>query len=138
MCDPEVTRETVDAWLGKATADLAAARLLLDARDLDPGLAGYHAQQAAEKALKAILVQHGSEVLRTHDLERLRVRVTEVAGEGVATKLPSGPQLGSLTEIGGAGRYPEGEAAVSFDRDEVLAGIELAAVVVALAHDITE
>lgn len=44
-----------------------AERVLSDA-DLPNWAAGFHLQQAAEKALKAILVAHGRPPPRTHDL----------------------------------------------------------------------
>ena len=54
----EVKREFVRQWLRKGLADLAAARHLLSGgADLLYG-AAFHAQQAAEKFLKAALVWH--------------------------------------------------------------------------------
>lgn len=64
MSDPEVARE----WLTRAQ-DLHAARLLHDGGL--PALAAFHAQQAAEKGLKAIVIARGSGIERTHDVERL-------------------------------------------------------------------
>ncbi len=56
-------------WLRKAINDLRAARILLDA-DL-PDEAAFHAQQAAEKALKALVVALGRRPPKTHSIERL-------------------------------------------------------------------
>ncbi len=58
-------------WMGFAEADLAAAVRLIGGPDLPPRLACFHAQQAAEKALKATLVWAGTPVPRTHDLVAL-------------------------------------------------------------------
>lgn len=44
------------AWLGKADEDLEMARRALDPMGPLPTMACYHAQQAAEKHLKAYLV----------------------------------------------------------------------------------
>ena len=41
--------------LAKARADASAARLLATHEDQDDGIIGFHAQQACEKALKAVL-----------------------------------------------------------------------------------
>lgn len=55
-------------WLRFAHDDLAAARLLMSDPRLPARLACFHAQQAAEKALKASLVRLGVEFRKTHDL----------------------------------------------------------------------
>ena len=59
------------AWLDKAGADLRAARTLQEVADLPRELAAFHFQQAAEKALKGLLVLAGVVPPRTHDLRLL-------------------------------------------------------------------
>jgi HEPN domain-containing protein len=78
------------------------AELTLQDADLADWPAGFHLQQAAEKALKAVLVAHGSQVPRTHDLDHLVELVEELE-----------PMLGSwgdrllvLNEYGVVQRYP--------------------------------
>lgn len=53
-------------WLTKARQDLARVRVLLDVDD--PEGAGFHLQQAVEKALKAFLLSQGVMPRRIHDL----------------------------------------------------------------------
>ena len=66
-------------WLAHADGDLHYARLgQKDAEALE-SLIVFHAQQAIEKALKAVLVEHEVDFPRTHDLEQL-VEVIEAAG----------------------------------------------------------
>ena len=55
-------------WLRFANDDLAAARLLLTDVELPARMACFHAQQAAEKALKASLVHSAIQFRKTHDL----------------------------------------------------------------------
>lgn len=55
-------------WLRFAHDDLAAARLLLTDAELPARMSCFHAQQAAEKALKASLVQAAIQFRKTHDL----------------------------------------------------------------------
>lgn len=55
-------------WLRFAQADLAASRLLLTDAGLPARMACFHAQQAAEKALKASLIDGGIRFRTTHDL----------------------------------------------------------------------
>ena len=137
MPDPDAIREVAGQWLRKAAADLAAATLLLGSDRIDPELAGYHAHQAAEKALKAILVQRGADVPRTHDLARLHALVLAVTGAEAVAGLPATPQLTSLTELGIAGRSPGIETNVVDDRDEIAVAISLAAVIVDVARGVT-
>lgn len=98
----DAKREVVQAWLIKANEDLRSARKL--AAEPDPLLstAMFHCQQAAEKALKALLVFHDRRVTKTHDVEVLL---------GIATTLE--PKLSAwtasanqLTEYAAVFRYP--------------------------------
>lgn len=57
-------------WLAKAASDLTAARSLV-AADASYDAACFHAQQAAERALKAILAFADAPIPRTHNLEDL-------------------------------------------------------------------
>jgi len=57
-------------WLTRARGDLAIARAPLPAGAFWEDLC-FHAQQAAEKGLKAVYVQKGWEFRYTHDLETL-------------------------------------------------------------------
>jgi HEPN domain-containing protein len=54
-----------------ARRDLRAAEILRDQPDVGDGIVGFHAQQAAEKALKAWLTILGIDFPRTHDLSLL-------------------------------------------------------------------
>jgi HEPN domain-containing protein len=59
----------VTQWFVKAAGDLRAADALLEA-----GMSAhavFHAQQAAEKAIKGLLVHHGVLFGKTHDLSAL-------------------------------------------------------------------
>ena len=130
MPDPDAVREVAERWLAMAGEDLAAARLLADAAGLDPALAGYHAQQAAEKALKAMLVHAGAEVSRTHEVGRLRDLVAGLGVDG----LPDRGDLDWLTLVGLGGRYPDGAPAVEPVAHEAQTAIDLAAGIVAVAR----
>ncbi|MBI5433081.1 MAG: HEPN domain-containing protein [Planctomycetes bacterium] len=65
--DPLVVQET-RAWLAKADEDLSASELCPHARRSLPATATYHAQQAAEKVIKAWLTWHGLTFRKTHHL----------------------------------------------------------------------
>lgn len=61
-------------WVRQAEADLGAARLLTDSF---AALSCFHAQQAAEKALKAVLHAVGERVVLGHALAELGAAVEE-------------------------------------------------------------
>ena len=68
--DPALVADT-RAWLTKAGMDLRAGELLLAAVPPLLGSAAFHSQQAAEKALKALLAWHDEPFRKTHSLEEL-------------------------------------------------------------------
>ncbi len=66
--------------LALARRDLRAAEILRDQPEVGDGIVGFHAQQAAEKALKAWLTILGVDFPRTHDLSLL---IHKLDGGGV-------------------------------------------------------
>lgn len=93
-------RFVVGQWLRYARADLALARAELP----DDGLMEllcFHAQQATEKAIKAVLIARGVDLPRTHNLAYL---ITLLGAE--ATELPRLADAVSLTPYAVAYRYP--------------------------------
>lgn len=64
-------REEAARLLRLARRDQAALQALLGAPGVAVAVALFHAQQAAEKCLKAAMCLHGLEYRRTHDLEEL-------------------------------------------------------------------
>jgi HEPN domain-containing protein len=80
MKRPEETRRTlVQEWLDKSREDLGVADYLLRNRSPYLNAIGFHAQQGAEKALKALLVRHQVEFPKTHNLGELLDLVARVA-----------------------------------------------------------
>lgn len=59
------------ALLAKAVGDEAGLRALLDNHDVPDHVAGFLAQQAIEKAVKAVLLASGVPFERKHDLDYL-------------------------------------------------------------------
>lgn len=88
-------------WLHFALDDLASARLHLSTAMILPNQACYHAQQAAEKSLKAILIARGVRFPKTHDL--LALAAILPAPE---INVVIGLDLASLTAWVVAARYP--------------------------------
>lgn len=103
MKPPEqVKRELVRQWLDKAASDVGLAAYLLSADAPYLEAVAFHAQQAAEKYLKAFLVQHQIEFPKTHDLGRLLDLVSQV--DSVLSS--SLDEVASLTPYGVETRYP--------------------------------
>jgi len=63
--------DTVLGWVQRARSDLQLARVALRARGVLPEDACFHAQQCAEKALKALLLQRKIDFPKTHVIEVL-------------------------------------------------------------------
>lgn len=98
----QVRWDFVQQWLTKAESDLRVARALLQAEFDDYENVGFHAQQAAEKFIKATLVRHQVEFPKTHDIARLRdllARVEPTAADRIAS-------ANVLTPYGVEFRYP--------------------------------
>lgn len=67
--------EEAHRFLELARADFAAFRVLSSSAGIRPAIALFHAQQAVEKSLKAVLFAQGTEFGRTHDLFELTQRL---------------------------------------------------------------
>lgn len=65
----------------KAEDDARAVRLLAPNPEISDEIVGFHAQQAVEKWLKAVLGSRGIAFEYTHDLRRLIAEVTTAVGE---------------------------------------------------------
>ena len=89
-------------WLDRAQRDLRLARLAAGDPSLS-GLAAFHCQQAAEKALKAFLAWRNQPLPRTHDLPALLVRCQALEPAFAGLQHAAGTLDVYLT----AGRYPD-------------------------------
>jgi HEPN domain-containing protein len=127
MSAPE-SFEVVQTWLERARSDLNLGRSALRTRGVLPEDACFHAQQCAEKALKALLIHLGIAFPHTHVLETL---LDLLKANGVA--IPQGvDEAFVLTQYAVQTRYPgewepvsKNEARLALERAaQVLAWIE--------------
>ncbi len=103
MRQPEQVRwDFVQQWLAKARQDVRAAEVILEADVADYENVGFHAQQAAEKLIKAVLVRHQVEFPKTHNIALLRQLVAAI-DRGLADRLAAAD---ALTPFGVEFRYP--------------------------------
>jgi HEPN domain-containing protein len=97
----ECDLDLVEQWLIYAKSDLELARVDLPNFVLLETLC-YHAQQAAEKSLKAVLIYYSVSVPRTHNIGTLIDLL-----EGYTDISESIRDVAILTEYAVSSRYPE-------------------------------
>lgn len=92
MVDPTINRPVYALLLASAAQDLAACQLLAANVGIGDAMVGFHAQQAIEKSLKAVLSAHMIEFRRTHDLITLLDLLQD-------HQLPAPPEADWLDEL---------------------------------------
>ena len=111
----EEIRSLVAGWMAKADLDFdTAVRLVAEERFRD--IVVFHAQQAAEKYLKALLTRHQIEFPKTHVIRRLLIILGPVE-PGIVEELDD---ANWLSPFGAEIRYPG-------DRSQTVPGDQLRA-----------
>jgi HEPN domain-containing protein len=100
MSSPE---SNFSAWLRKAEHDLLNIENNLAAKEIPWDTVCFHAQQAAEKVIKAFLVSRGRGLSKTHDLVALLAQCVECDGSFIGLET----DCRKLTSYGVAARYPD-------------------------------
>lgn len=108
--------EAARTLLRKAEQDERTVERLIDHVDIADEIVGFHCQQAVEKLLKALLLLHGLDFPRTHNLDALADLLTD-AGHPLPDNL--GP-LEGLIPFAAQYRYEE-EPDLRIDRASALA-----------------
>jgi HEPN domain-containing protein len=106
--------------LGKADDDAAAARELAANPDISDEIVGFHAQQAVEKWLKALIADSGRQFEHTHDLRRL---LTLARADRSALPV-NADALIALTQYSVPLRYEDLLDVEPLDRDEAMTLID--------------
>lgn len=107
-------------WLDFARGDLSYARLGKKDPSIPLNLVAFHAQQALEKAIKALLVHRQTDFPKTHDIEEL-LGVLRQSGAVWPNELEA---VIELTPLAVQTRYPGFDDPL--DATEVLEAIRLA------------
>ena len=115
--------ETVQQWLSKADEDLLAAKQLLSTQNGRlHGIVCYHAQQCAEKSVKAVLTEKGIDFTKTHDIGELAAALPEDTDMGISAE-----DQDLLTDYATTARYPgDTEPLTHDDADRAVAAAEAA------------
>lgn len=92
---------SADDWLARAEGDLALAKVPLPEGAFYEDLC-FHAQQGAEKALKAVYQHQGKRFRYTHDLEEL---ISGLRDQGIDVP-PEVEAAAPLTSFASEARYP--------------------------------
>jgi HEPN domain-containing protein len=107
---PDDVLPEVRAWVSKAEGDFKNIELVMPSEDAPFDTVCFHAQQAAEKYLKALLTFRGVPFGKTHDLSELALLLPE------ESSVPgSCGDLADLADAAVASRYPDD--LVSYDRE---------------------
>ncbi len=96
----------------KASNDATAAREFADNSEISDEIIGFHAQQAVEKWLKAVMASFGLPQQRTHDIDQLCRLLEE---QGVELPVPRS-RLAELTDFAVPLRYEDLLDAEPLDR----------------------
>lgn len=121
MSSPERDLAEVSEILArKAQADATVVRKFASSSEITDDIIGFHAQQAVEKWLKAVIASQGTEFEYTHDLHRLLMLATHGSGE-----LPVDTDaVIALTQYAVPLRYEDLLDAEPLDRDATVALVE--------------
>jgi len=98
----QIIGDIVNQWITKAQEDLGVAQHLISGKAPYFSAIGFHAQQAAEKFLEALLVAYQVEFPKTHDLQELLDLIATVN----APLAESLHRIADLSPYGVAMRYP--------------------------------
>lgn len=113
-------RELTKEWLEYAEHDLYSAHLLSESSRPPFEVIAYHCQQSAEKSLKAILIENGIPLPKTHDLGIL----CELVSLSYSDILNCLEDCDRLTPYGIVSRYPG--SMLSIDKTHVNQALNIA------------
>lgn len=108
-----------DQLLAAAGRDAVVWRKLVGDRDVHDAMLGFHAQQAVEKCLKAVLARTGVAFRRTHDVAELM----DVMADAGLPEPPYADRLDELSPYAVEARYGW-SAAGALDRNSVTDWVE--------------
>lgn len=108
-------QDVADALLAKAGGDEAGLRALADRHDVPDHVAGFLAQQAIEKSLKAVLTARDVPFERSHDIDYLYDLI-----EGSGLDLPEIKAAVALTPWAVEFRYADPYDVAPLDRTQAL------------------
>jgi HEPN domain-containing protein len=106
-------------WLDYAEENLKSSKILLDNKLYNPSL--QNAQQSVEKALKAIVIENGINLKRTHDILELKYLLQ---GKDIVVNI-SDDECDLLNSIYLPSKYPMGDVTDEINSDDELCRISI-------------
>ena len=106
-------RET-EIWLDFSRENLQSCKILLDSHLYNPSL--QNAQQAIEKSLKALMIEHGIKMQRTHNIATL---LSQLQQQKIAIGIEE-DEVDLIDSIYLSSKYPLGSVLPDFHPDESL------------------
>ncbi|MEI6428808.1 MAG: HEPN domain-containing protein [Pseudanabaena sp. ELA607] len=106
-------------WLDYAEENLKSSKILLDNKLYNPSL--QNTQQSVEKALKAIIVEYGIHLKRTHDILELKYLLQR---KKIIVNI-SDDECDLLNAIYLPSKYPMGDTTDESDPDDELCRISI-------------
>lgn len=104
-------KDSTAKWMAFAEENLGCARLVVESEYFNAAL--QNAQQAVEKALKALVIERDIEFCKTHSIQQLRDMVADVGLAGFLTD----EECELLDSIYLPSKYPLGSALPASDPD---------------------
>ena len=101
-CELHNISDATKEWLAYSKRDMDSANYLLQMKPIPLEIICFHCQQSAEKALKAFMVEHNIEVIKTHDLGILIEKCSQVSEEFKTLNTVAS----RLTDYAAQSRYP--------------------------------
>ena len=106
-------------WLDYAEENLKSSKILLDNQLYNPSL--QNVQQSVEKSLKAMVIEHGINLKRTHDILELKYLLQR---KGIIVNI-SDDECDLLNAIYLPSKYPMGDTTEEISPDEELCHISI-------------
>jgi len=117
--NPKPSAGSPHSWFAHAKSDLRITELCRADDGVLPNQTAFHAQQAAEKAIKAVLLKHQIRFPRTHDLAALIALI-----EGHSVVWPFAPdEVEALSPFAMQTRYPDDTARLSENEVDEAIGV---------------
>ena len=107
-------KDETKRWLDYAQENLASAKILLDNQLYNP--CWQNVQQAVEKMLKALLVESGAKVKKTHSINELGTLLSQMKLDIPMTL----DEMDLLDSIYLPSKYPLGSVLADFEPDQIV------------------
>ena len=126
----EAVKKIIWQWLDYANNDLGVAKFLFENYSPKPiEIICYHCQQAAEKALKSVLIAKQERITKTHNLLELGRECVDIEKQELLSA------IGRLNPYSVQVRYPNNIELTEAEAEQAIKDAEVIMKAVALLHE---